>query len=195
MWELWSNVVLLWMLQTKRQGNVKQASQTHGWGPSLGLPTEIKDSSQGLVQCTSLKNNVFPYLHPRPLFVFGLKCKTHLARPRFLPFIKRYFLQYVTIMLIKHKININNLGLSFISVGRPRRGPWPGVCFAHFTFPHLWVWHHPQHNVTLEQSSRIVTHQEWSDLKINITYITVKLLQLIGKQHNFKKSHSPYKPP
>ena len=80
------------------------------------------------------------YLHPRPLFVFGLKCKTHLARPRFLLFIEKYFLQYVTIiMLIKHKINIYNLGLSFISVGRPRRGPWPGVCFAHFTFPHLWV--------------------------------------------------------
>ena len=107
------------------------------------------------------------YLHPRPLFVFGLKCKTHLARPRFLLFIERYFLQYVTIIMrIKHKININNLGLSFISVGRPRRGPWPGVCFAHFTFPHLWVWHHPQHYVTLEQSSRIVTHQEWSDLNI-----------------------------
>ena len=40
--------MLLWIV-SKRQGNVKCASQTRGWGPSLGLPTEIKDSSRGLV--------------------------------------------------------------------------------------------------------------------------------------------------
>ena len=56
-----------------------------GWGPSLGLPTEIKDSSQGLVH--HLKLIFVPYLHPRLLFVFGLKFKTHLARPHFLPLI------------------------------------------------------------------------------------------------------------
>ena len=34
----------------------------------------------------------------------------------------------------------------FISVGRPRPGPRPWGYDAHFTFPSLKVWHHPQQN-------------------------------------------------
>ena len=143
MWELWSNVMLLWIV-SRRQGNVKCASQTRGWVPSLGLPTEIKDSSRGLVHNLKIIFSL-TCLHVLSLYSDeNLKlapCKTSF--PSF--YIKIFSsIWYHDV----DKININNSGLSFISDGRPRRGPWPGVWFAHFILPHLWVCRHPQHNVT-----------------------------------------------
>ena len=66
MWELCSSLMLLWTVSDLETGECEMSIISSWPGPWPRPPNRDKKS---------------PHLHPRSLFVLGLKIKTHLARP------------------------------------------------------------------------------------------------------------------